>query len=40
MEAKKKGRGTARIKMVYDIKLDDTYEKIKHRYIDRECWRN
>ena len=25
---------------VNDIKADETYEKIKRRAMDRECWRN
>ena len=28
------------IMMLDDIKADETYEKIKRRAMDRECWRN
>ena len=33
----KRGRGKSRIMMLDDIKADETYEKIKHRAMDREC---
>ena len=36
----KRGRGKPRIMMLDDIKADETYEKIKRRVTDRECWRN
>ena len=36
----KRGRGKSRIMMLDDIKADETYEKIKRRAMDRECWRN
>ena len=36
----KRGRGKPRIMMLDDIKADETYEKIKRRAMDRECWRN
>ena len=36
----KRGRGKPRIMMQDNIKVDESYEKIKHRAIDRECWRN
>ena len=35
----KRGRGKPRIMMIYDIKADETNEKIKRRAIYRECWR-
>ena len=36
----KRGRGKPSIMMLDDIKADETYEKIKRRAMDRECWRN
>ena len=39
MEGKRE-RGKPRIMMLDDIKADETYEKIKRRAMDRECWRN
>ena len=36
----KRGRGKLRILMIDDIKADESYEKIKRRAMDRECWRN
>jgi hypothetical protein len=35
----KKGRGNPRIMMLDDIKADESYEKIKCRAMERECWR-
>ena len=37
---RKRGRGNPRIMMLYDIKADESYEKIKRRAMDRDCWRN
>ena len=36
----KKRRGRRRIMLLDDIKADETYENIKRRAMDRECWRN
>ena len=35
-----RGIGKPRIMMVDDFKADETYEKIKCRAMDSECWRN
>ena len=35
-----RARGKPRIMMLYDIKADETYEKIKRRAMNKECWRN
>ena len=36
----KNGRGKPRIMMLDDIKVVESYEKIKRRAGDRECWGN
>ena len=36
----KRRRGKPCIMMLDDIKADESYEKIKRRAIDIECWRN
>ena len=33
-------RGKPRIMMLDGIKAEETYDKIKRRAMDRECWRN
>ena len=36
----KRGRKKPRIMIIADFKANESYENIKRRAIDRECWRN